>query len=563
MNAKIKKNNFINQIEDKDLLIIKEINHIKELTQNNTYDNLTISELKKEIKSRNSIIRILNDETEKLKKDLDLIIKNLNESIAKKAELMFKTKPNENLIENLEKKLMSKKKDLYISKNIQEILKKKYKLFKNKSNNIISFVQISNLEKEINIIQKENNILNNKIKEKNYKNIVNYKENSNKIQKKESCIQNYTNEYKTFTNLKFDLKKKLDSNIPLIESEQNLFKKLEKLYNKHINSNENINFDLKLFNFWFNLIKNDLNGNVNDIILKIDNDESKFMNEIDKLNNNKNILLPILNKKIINDYLNKSENDIDKYLKRNFSNFSVNQRHKQLLNKFLILNQSSQSQKKNLRHFFFNRNTPIRNLKKSESTYHIFNNDSFLNNHNNNQITEIFNMTNDSEYKILLNKKEELLEINSRLSNTMKDLVKVSDNKTKKIIITLHSNQKNLYDMKNKNNNFKSELLSLEKILTLSKKNNILTKLINKKEKRNSLEKLNQTNEDSLTRNEILNEINNIKEEDKKNILNNDEENKNLKFSEFSYIEKNDDDIFTEREKKLDQIKNKYLIDIN
>ena len=172
-------------------------------------------------------------------------------------------------------------------------------------------------------------------------------------------------------------------------------------------------------------------------------------------------------------------------------------------------------------------------------------------------------MTNDSEYKILLNKKEELLEINSRLSNTMKDLVKVSDNKTKKIIITLHSNQKNLYDMKNKNNNFKSELLSLEKILTLSKKNNILTKLINKKEKRNSLEKLNQTNEDSLTRNEILNEINNIKEEDKKNILNNDEENKNLKFSEFSYIEKNDDDIFTEREKKLDQIKNKYLIDIN
>ena len=563
MNAKIKKNNFINQIEDKDLLIIKEINHIKELTQNNTYDNLTISELKKEIKSRNSIIRILNDETEQLKKDLDLIIKNLNESIAKKAELMFKTKPNENLIENLEKKLMSKKKDLYISKNIQEILKKKYKLFKNKSNNIISFVQISNLEKEINIIQKENNILNNKIKEKNYKNIVNYKENSNKIQKKESCIQNYTNEYKTFTNLKFDLKKKLDSNIPLIESEQNLFKKLEKLYNKHINSNENINFDLKLFNFWFNLIKNDLNGNVNDIILKIDNDESKFMNEIDKLNNNKKILLPILNKKIINDYLNKSENDIDKYLKRNFSNFSVNQRHKQLLNKFLILNQSSQSQKKNLRHFFFNRNTPIRNLKKSESTYHIFNNDSFLNNNNNNQITEIFNMTNDSEYKILLNKKEELLEINSRLSNTMKDLVKVSDNKTKKIIITLHSNQKNLYDMKNKNNNFKSELLSLEKILTLSKKNNILTKLINKKEKRNSLEKLNQTNEISLTRNEILNELNNIKDEDKKNILNNDEENKNLKFSEFSYIEKNDDDIFTEREKKLDQIKNKYLIDIN
>ena len=172
-------------------------------------------------------------------------------------------------------------------------------------------------------------------------------------------------------------------------------------------------------------------------------------------------------------------------------------------------------------------------------------------------------MTNDSEYKTLLNKKEELLEINSRLNNTIKDFIKVSENKKKNIIITLHSNQKNLYNMKNKNINFKNEVLSLEKILSLSKQNNLLTKLLNKKEKRNSIEKLNQSNDISLTRNEILNEINNIKEEDKKNILNNDDEIKNFKLSDFSYIEKNDEDIFTEREKKLDQIKNKYLIDIN
>ena len=172
-------------------------------------------------------------------------------------------------------------------------------------------------------------------------------------------------------------------------------------------------------------------------------------------------------------------------------------------------------------------------------------------------------MTNDSEYKTLLNKKEELLEINSRLNNSIKDLIKISKNKKNNIIITLHSNQKNLYNMKIKNNDFKNEVLSLKKILTLSKQHNLLTKLINKKEKRNSLEKLNQTNEISLTRNEILNELNNIKDEDKKNILNNDDENKNLKFSEFSYVEKNDDDILTDREKKLDKIKNKYLIDLN
>ncbi len=216
-----------------------------------------------------------------------------------------------------------------------------------------------------------------------------------------------------------------------------------------------------------------------------------------------------------------------------------------------------------MRTIFFNRNIPIRNLKKSESTNQVFNYDSFLYSDNNNQITQIYNMTNDSEYKTLLNKKEELLEINSRLNNTIKDFIKVSENKKKNIIITLHSNQKNLYNMKNKNINFKNEVLSLEKILSLSKQNNLLTKLLNKKEKRNSIEKLNQSNDISLTRNEILNEINNIKEEDKKNILNNDDEIKNFKLSDFSYIEKNDEDIFTEREKKLDQIKNKYLIDIN
>ena len=563
MNAKVKKKNFSNQIEDKDLLIIKEINHIKELTQNNTYNNLTNNQLKKEIQSRNKIIKLLKEETEKSKKDLDLIIIKLNESISKKAELIFKPKPSENLIEKLGKKLISKQKDLNTSKNINEIFKIKYKLLTNKLKKIISFEEIPNLEKEINIIKKENNSINNKIKERKNKNIINYKESSNIIQKKESSIQYYTNEYKTFINMKFDLMKKLDNNIQLIESEQNLFKKLEKLYNDNINSNENKNIDLNLFNFWFNLIKNDLSGNVNDIILKIDNDKSKFINEIDKINNNKKLLLPLLNKNNINDYLNKSENNIEENLKKNFSNLSLSQRNKKMISKFSIINQRSESQNKNIKQILFYRNNPIRNLKKSQSTKQLFNNDSFIKYDNNNQITNIYNMTNDTEYKYLLNKKEELLEINSRLNNTMKDLIKISKNKKNNIIITLHSNQKNLYNMKIKNNDFKNEVLSLKKILTLSKQHNLLTKLINKKEKRNSLEKLNQTNEISLTRNEILNELNNIKDEDKKNILNNDDENKNLKFSEFSYVEKNDDDILTDREKKLDKIKNKYLIDLN
>ena len=563
MNAKVKKKNFSNQIEDKDLLIIKEINHIKELTQNNTYNNLTNNQLKKEIQSRNKIIKLLKEETEKSKKDLDLIIIKLNESISKKAELIFKPKPSENLIEKLGKKLISKQKDLNTSKNINEIFKIKYKLLTNKLKKIISFEEIPNLEKEINIIKKENNSINNKIKERKNKNIINYKESSNIIQKKESSIQYYTNEYKTFINMKFDLMKKLDNNIQLIESEQNLFKKLEKLYNDNINSNENKNIDLNLFNFWFNLIKNDLSGNVNDIILKIDNDKSKFINEIDKINNNKKLLLPLLNKNNINDYLNKSENNIEENLKKNFSNLNLSQRNKKMSSKFSIINQRSESQNKNIKQILFYRNNPIRNLKKSQSTKQLFNNDSFIKYDNNNQITNIYNMTNDTEYKNLLNKKEELLEINSRLNNTMKDLIKISKNKKNNIIITLHSNQKNLYNMKIKNNDFKNEVLSLKKILTLSKQHNLLTKLINKKEKRNSLEKLNQTNEISLTRNEILNELNNIKDEDKKNILNNDDENKNLKFSEFSYVEKNDDDILTDREKKLDKIKNKYLIDLN
>ena len=438
MNAKIKKNNFINQIEDKDLLIIKEINHIKELTQNNTYNNLTNNQLKKEIQSRNKIIKLLKEETEKSKKDLDLIIIKLNESISKKAELIFKPKPSENLIEKLGKKLISKQKDLNTSKNINEIFKIKYKLLTNKLKKIISFEEIPNLEKEINIIKKENNSINNKIKERKNKNIINYKESSNIIQKKESSIQYYTNEYKTFINMKFDLMKKLDNNIQLIESEQNLFKKLEKLYNDNINSNENKNIDLNLFNFWFNLIKNDLSGNVNDIILKIDNDKSKFINEIDKINNNKKIVLPLVNKNIINENLNKSENDIEQNLKRNFSNININQRHKKMFSKFSIENQNNQKRKKNMRTIFFNRNIPIRNLKKSESTNQVFNYDSFLYSDNNNQITQIYNMTNDSEYKTLLNKKEELLEINSRLNNTIKDFIKVSENKKKNIIITLH-----------------------------------------------------------------------------------------------------------------------------
>lgn len=567
--VKNKKSNLLNLNKENDVLIIKEINHIKEINQK--YETLSSLELKKELESRKKIINVLNKENENAKNNLITLIKNINESITKSAELMYKTQPNEESIKELEKMIDMKQKELILSKKIQEMFKNKCEKIIDKSNQVISFDSIPSLEKKIESMQIKNNILINQLKEIKFKKIISLKENYSENQKKELNLQNYTNEFKIFSNKKYELTNKINNNLKLIENEQKSYKKLEKLY-ETIKINDESDSDYKYTNLWMNILKNDLNGDIQNIISNIDNNNIQIIKEISKTKENKNIILPpvIQNYPNMNNSnsltrinLNKSSNDIT--LKRNSSALNITQNYSNILNKYSLINQNQ----KNIKHlllvnslFHLCKNKDIKKLKKSESANNIFQEKNILDFHNEEELNIIYNTISENNYKDLLGKKDEYLELNSRINNSLKDYKKISEKKYKNISLTIKINQKHLKHLNEQNNILKKEIFSLEQVLSLKKQQKLMEKIISENEKKYFYPKLTKTNNEIyLNGNEKLNECNNIKDEDKKNTLEN-ESNKNI-LSEFSNEEKSKDEILTEREKKIDKIKNKYSIDIN
>ncbi len=569
--VKNKKSNLLNLNKENDVLIIKEINHIKEINQK--YETLSSLELKKELESRKKIINVLNKENENGKNNLITLIKNINESITKSAELMYKTQPNEESIKELEKMIDMKQKELILSKKIQEMFKNKCEKIIDKSNQVISFDSIPSLEKKIESMQIKNNILINQLKDIKFKKIISLKENYSENQKKELNLQNYTNEFKLYANKKYDLTNKINNNLKLIENEQKSYKKIEKLY-ETIKINDESDPDYKYTNLWMNILKNDLNGDIQNIVSNIDNNKIQIIKEISKTKENKNIILPpvIQNYRNMNNSnsstrinLNKSSNDIA--LKRNSSALNITQNYSNILNKYSLINQNQ----KNIKHLLLvnslnhlSKNKDIKKLKKSESANDIFQEKNILDFHNEDELNIIYNSISENNYKDLLGKKDEYLELNSRINNSLKDYKKISEKKHKNISLTIKINQKHLTHLNEQNNVLKKEIFSLEQVLSLKKQQKLMEKLISENEKKYYYPKLTKTNNEIyLNGNEKLNECNNIIDEDKKITLENESnKNKNI-LSEFSNEEKSKDEILTEREKKIDKIKNKYSIDIN
>ena len=172
----MEKENIENKI-DISSSIANEINHINEMKNNNiNYENLSLNELKKELDSRNSIINLLNTNNDNLKLELSNLIKKLNELINENGKFLFNFSEDIESIQKLEKKLEIRKRDLETSKKINQTFKSQYKLIYNKANKSISIDKISYFEKEIDLLEKNNQLLNIKIKQMKNKNIINTKE---------------------------------------------------------------------------------------------------------------------------------------------------------------------------------------------------------------------------------------------------------------------------------------------------------------------------------------------------------------------------------------------------
>ena len=558
----MEKENIENKI-DISSSIANEINHINEMKNNNiNYENLSLNELKKELDSRNSIINLLNTNNDNLKLELSNLIKKLNELINENGKFLFNFSEDIESIQKLEKNLEIRKRDLETSKKINQTFKSQYKLIYNKANKSISIDKISYFEKEIDLLEKNNQLLNIKIKQMKNKNIINTKELILENQKKPLKIKNYSEEIKTLSHIKNELIKKLIRNKKNLENEKLFFKKLEDIYNGNIKEESEENL-IKKINFWMNLIKEDINDNIDVIFSKVEMNKSKVINEIDnQLNQNKhNLFLPTVN--LVNNE-NKLDNEGKKNLKKNSSQDNIHIKRYLILKKSISkktnLNNKQLSNVSSLNSIFENK-TKIKKIKISESAKKIKIEKMPLNKSDTFLKQCEFNTVSDRNYRELLYKKEHYLEINSRIDSRIKDLKKISENKFNNISSTIKMNQNNLTNLKTQNDLLRKEIDNLEKIYSLTKTEYLIQQKILENEKNIlTLHKFTQSNHEiSNTGNDILNELNLLNDDKKNNhttLMITD--NVDVKNTLTNISDKNNEEIINNRKKKLKEIKDKY-----
>jgi hypothetical protein len=308
---------------------------------------------------------------------------------------------------------------------------------------------------------------------------------------------------------------------------------------------------------WMNILKQDLQGTVDEIIQRIEQGKTQIFT----LNENKpkyqskkqnNLSIPNVNNKmtnhipINNSALNPKIPFIPK-LKRNKSNFN-----------FYIKNANSS-------------NKQAIALRRSGST--ILNPIHSKNNFN---ISAYASKYSNDNFKELLNKKGYYSEMNSRLELSLLNLSKNYNRKVNDLSICINKNEEKLNTLIQHNDILKNEVENLNQIYTLTKEKTKLTNELqptieiktpysNNININTNLSVINNI-EQSASRNDLLKELNNFKSEEEKtksrnvNNVNNIIQQTNPKQSDILFTNtKNQKDLLEIRRQKLNEIKNRYL----
>ena len=553
--------NIMNKINEEAEKIDNNIDNAS-LNYLNKYINLTINELQKEIIQKNENLISLHEEKEQSKNKLNDIVKSLNELVVKNSELLYQKEQDPYILQQLERVVELRKRDLTSSKKINNTFKLQYKSMSERIENLLSPEKIETFEGEIDSLRKENSDINSKIKILKDNNLENAKkiEGLKDNKKFNNKIKSYSEEIKSLGNKKHEYFTKINLNKRSLDNVIREKDVLLKLYNANIKEDSDEIIVSKI-NFWLDLIKSDLEGNQDEIIEKAETDNSKVIKEIDKRvskNNNKNPLyLPSLN---INNNIERarSSSNEKREINNNINNINISQNiHKGIFSKYSILKERAKT--KNLPRYM--------QYRTEDNKIGDINND--------------YENTSDNDYRELLNKKNEYVNMINRLEETIKEVQKTSSRKNKSVFNTVNDNSKKLSSLKQQNSLIKIEIEELEKILLLCQEEVRI-----KKEIKNNENKINKNNHPDVTANIILNDLSNINEDDerKKSIyqINNidlkdsknditleyNESNKKIIFpTDISKVEKIDEEEIPEfksnrnlsREQRLEEIKVKYL----
>ena len=486
----------------------------------NKYVNMSINELEKEIKQKNEKLLSLHKEKEDTKSELNSIIQNLNELMAVNSDLLCQKENDPEIIQKLEKLLGVRKRGLYSSKKINNTFKSQYKSMSERIDNLLSPDKIESFEIEIDSLKKDNNDINSKIKMLKNNNLENAKkiEELKDNKKFNSKIKTYSEEIKTLGNKKHEYYIKISTNkrsLDNILKEKNI---LLKLYNTNINKDSDEIIVSKI-NFWLDLIKSDWNGSYDEIIEKIETDNSKLIKEIEKRNLKNNSKSPLYLPPLNNNYERtrssspkdnnfnryKNINNLNNINKNNISQAITNQ-YKGIFSKYSILKDKTNNV----------------NITK------------YMQNHNeDNKVSDIDNdyeCTNNNDYRELVNKKNEYVTTINRLEETIKEVQKTLSRKNKNISNTINDNFKKLNLLQQQNLLIKNEIENLEKVLFLTQEEMKIKKEIKINESKiNNNNKSIQNVDPSVTANNILKDLNIINENINEDINEDDEEEERKK----------------------------------
>ena len=471
------------------------------------YHNLSIKELQILLMQKNDNILNLNDQKEKYKKTLNEIIKKLNLTISKNTDVLYDDNLDEDLLINLERIKEEKRKELENSKKINKMFKNQLELTKDKLSlgdkekkkmNLIE-IKINNLKEKNSSIKNEiNNIRIDKLKhKKEYELVVDNKLFIHKLKIR-------TEEMNNFSGQKQGYFTKLNTSMKSLDNVIKELKRLEEIYNASINEEIEENF-VKKINYWINLLKTDLTGEKDEIILRVENGKSLFLNKMNQ-NSNKNDLIEKYiietentnnnnNMSLLNN--NKESNDIQSKLFKNRIKINKNKSSGLILSNLTKGNITSKKEIDKIKFYMknnqntngnFNYNLEYKTLfrklnylklksplggsmKLKMNNNNNYNSEeiSLLNNNNNinselllnNILTKDYNEITNADYRELLVKKDQYLQQNLRLEKNIEEIQKTKNKKYNNVLKVIEENIYNLTHLKNANDLLKKEIQNL------------------------------------------------------------------------------------------------------
>ena len=544
------------------------------------YEDLSEDQILNLIKEKNESLIKLSDQKDKTKKELNKIIKKLNTAIANNADLLCKEESDPDIIDELEKIIESKKKSLKISKNMNQNIKMQY-------NTMINKISGNNTGKDGKINEKETQLIGLKNENKNLElQIRKYKDDGVSKQKEleiicedklyPAKIKMKSDENQNLLNQKLEHHKKISS---CMNSIKNLIKEVNHLEQMYSEMSNDGGLEKKI-NFWTDLIKSDLTGTENEIISRIEKNESKFINEIYKKPNNKNETnnkirrtSPNLNeKRYVNRSLKKlkpvNNLEIEDTDNNNFNydkeiiNKGINSKlfYSQNTEKNILTDITQRYQKKSknppkgvFAKFSFLKQKP--NTSESKAIKKIINNsaENIPEEIKVNIIEKDYNDTTDEDYRQLLDKKRQYLETNTRLEENIKKIQKTLNQKYNSVADVVQENTNRLDLLKSRNELLQKEINNLTTVYQLTIEQERIKYELKQKENKIEKEKnnkiVNQFDTSSVTEKTILNALKESNDLPKKN------KNKSGYVVEKRTENKVDNET---REEKLQKIKLKY-----